>query len=220
MGNDPGRFDTVDDPTATEFTKLAGIDFEGRRLSPEEKKKKAMQDSLNWLRNNDPNIDKDPAPGLVSALSKITGLALPKKLTAKKKKKFVEDSISWLRENDPGRLDTVDDPTATEFTKLAGIDVEGRPLSTKEKKKKVMHDTLNWLRNNDPKFDIDPEPAMVGALSKVTGLPMPKKMTAKNKKRFVEDSISWLRENDPGRLDTVDDATATEFTKLAGIDFE
>merc|ERR1711865_1294197 len=141
----------------------------------------AMQDSLNWLRNNDPNIDKDPAPGLVSALSKITGLALPKKLTAEKKKKFVEDSIDWLRENDPGRLDTVDDPTATAFAALAGIDFEGRPLSAQEKKQKAMHDAFQWIRNNDAEVDDDPDVDLVSALSKITGSPMPKKTKAKDK---------------------------------------
>merc|ERR1711935_892437 len=162
----------------------------------------------------------DPESALVSALSKVTRIPMPKELTAKKKKKFVEDSISWLQENDPGRLDTVDDPTATEFTKLAGIDFEGRRLSAEEKKKKAMQDSLNWLRNNDPSIDKDPAAGLVSALCKITGLALPKKMTAKKKKKFVEDSIGWLRENDPGRLDTVDDPTATEFTKLAGIDFE
>merc|ERR1712166_932292 len=127
-----------------------------------------MEDSLTWLRNNDPKIDEDPEPALVSALSKVTGFPMPKKLTAKKKKKFVEDSISWLRENDPGRLDTVDDPTATAFTKLAGIDFEGRRLSAEGQKRNAMEDSLTWLRNNDPKIDEDPEPALVSALSKVT----------------------------------------------------
>merc|ERR1711957_488120 len=158
----------VDDPTAMAFTKLAGIDFEGRRLSAEGQKRNAMEDSLTWLRNNDPKIDEDPEPALVSALSKVTGFPMPKKLTAKKKHKFVEDSISWLRENDPGRLDTVGDPTATSFTKLAGIDFEGRRLSTEEMKQKAMEDSLNWLRNNELEMDEDPEPALVSALSKIT----------------------------------------------------
>merc|ERR1712086_578092 len=99
---------------------------------------------------------EDPEMSLVTALSKITGLPINDKLTSKKKKKFVEDSISWLQENDPGRLDTVDDPTASEFTKLAGIDFEGRPLSAEEKKQKAMQDTLNWLRNNELEMDEDP----------------------------------------------------------------
>merc|ERR1712157_20947 len=66
----------------------------------------------------------------------------------------------------------------------------------------------------------DPSRLLVNALSKITGNPMPKKMTAEAKKKFVEDSVNWLRENDPGRLDTVDDETAKAFTELAGIPYE
>merc|ERR1712048_19722 len=131
---DPGRLDTVDDPTAVAFTKLAGIPYDGVPLSPDEKKGKAMQEALNWIRNNDPLVDNDPDDELVSALSKITGAPMPKKMTPKNKKKFVDDCIDWLRQNDPGRLDTVNDPTAREFTKLAGIPYDGVPLSPDEKK--------------------------------------------------------------------------------------
>merc|ERR1711981_666010 len=123
-------------------------------------KRKAMEDALNWIRNNDPEIEDDPEESLVSALSKITGAPMPKKMTPKHKKKFVEASIEWLRENDPGRLDTVDDPAVTAFTKLAGIPYEGRPLSGDEKKRKAMEDALNWIRNNDPEIEDDPEESL------------------------------------------------------------
>merc|ERR1712207_23195 len=127
---------------------------------------------------------------------------MPKKMKPKQKKTFVEDSVAWLRENDPGRLDTVDDATVEILTKLAGISYEARPLSKDKNKNKAMEDALNWFRNNDPVFDNDdPEEDLVVALSKVTGVSMPKKMKPKQKKTFVEDSVAWLRENDPGRLD-------------------
>merc|ERR1712048_1404135 len=143
--------------------KLAGISYDGRPLSTNEKKRKAMEDALNWIRNNDPVIDNDPEEMLVSALSKITGAPEPKKKTPKHKKKFIEDCIGWLRQNDPGRLDTVDDATANAFTKLAGIPYNGRPLSTNEKKRKAMEDALNWIRNNDPVIDNGPEEMLVSA---------------------------------------------------------
>merc|ERR1712084_45986 len=57
-------------------------------------------------------------------------------------------------------------------------------------------------------------------MGKITGAPEPKKKTPKHKKKFIEDCIGWLRQNDPGRLDTVDDATANAFTKLAGIPYD
>merc|ERR1712176_246620 len=168
----------------------------------------------------DPKVDEDPSRLLVSALSKITGKAMPKKMTAEAKKNVVNDSIGWLRENDPGRLDMVDDATAKAFAELAGIPYEGRVLSADETKRKAMKDALEWVRNNDPKVDEDPSRLRVSALSKITGKAMPKKMTAEAKKKFVKDSIDWLRENDPGRLDTVDDETAKAFTELAGIPYE
>merc|ERR1711933_397787 len=146
--------------------KLAGIPYEGRALSPDEKKGKAMQDALAWRRKNDPRVEEDPEESLVSGLSKITGSPMPKKSTPKHKKKFVEDSIEWLRSNDPGRLDTVDDPTAVAFTKLAGIPYEGRALSLDEKKGKAMQDALAWLRKNDPRVEEDPEESLVSGLSK------------------------------------------------------
>merc|ERR1711897_109286 len=126
----------------------------------------------------DPDIDEDPSRLLVNALSKITGNPMPKKMTAEAKKKFVEDSVNWLRENDPGRLDMVDDATAKAFAELAGIPFEGRVLSADELKRKAMKDALEWIRNNDPFIEEDPSRPLVNALSKITGNPMPKKMTA------------------------------------------
>merc|ERR1712072_1197583 len=120
--------------------------------------------------HGEPEVLDDPDSALVSALSKVTGISMPKKKTPKRKKKFVEDSISWLRENDPGRLDTIDDPTAMALTKFAGISYEGRPLSREEKKLKALEDTLTWVRNNEPEVLDDPDSALVSALSKVTGI--------------------------------------------------
>merc|ERR1712241_577338 len=157
---------------------------------------------------------------LVKALSKLSGVPVPKKMKRKEKKKFVEDSLDWLRENDPGRLDTVDDPTVSSLMKLAGLPDLGSPLSPDRKKGKAMQETLTWIRNNDPEVDDNPDEDLIMALSKVTGGPLPKKMNGKEKKKFVEDSIDWLRENDPGRLDTVDDVTAASLSKLAGIPYE
>merc|ERR1712084_154218 len=53
---DPGSLDTVDDDTAEAFASLAGINYEGRPKSMKEKKKKAMNDALNWIRSSDPEI--------------------------------------------------------------------------------------------------------------------------------------------------------------------
>merc|ERR1712232_287632 len=216
---DPGNLDTVDDATAEAFTSLAGIKYDRRPKSQKEKKKKAMNDALNWIRKNDPDVDTNPDDDLVNALSKLTGNPVPTDMTPQSKKDFVDNSINWLRESDPGRLDMVDDATAGVFASLAGIDYEAPLKTKKEKKKKAMNDALNWIRSNDPIVDDDPDEDLINALSKITGKPLPKKMTRKAKKNFVDESMEWLRDFDPGRLDTVDDVTAEAFTKMAGIDY-
>merc|ERR1712072_1184350 len=125
------------------FTNFPGIPYVGRPLSQNEKKNKAMQEALDWIRENDFEIKDNPESALVSALSKITGASMPKKKAPKHKKKFVEDSVNWLRDNDPGLLDTVDDPTAMAFTNLAGIPYDGRALSATEKKSNAMQEALD-----------------------------------------------------------------------------
>merc|ERR1712048_558284 len=182
--NDPGRLDTVDEATAVAFTNLAGIPYESRPSTAEERKHKAMKDALEWIRHGDPIVGDDPKAESVSALSKITGAPMPKKMNAENKKKFVDDCVNWLRNNDPGRLGTVDEATAVAFTNLAGIPYESRPFTADERKHKAMKDALEWIRNNDPIEGDDPKAESVSALSKITGAPMPKKMTAKNKKKF------------------------------------
>merc|ERR1711933_22008 len=109
--------DTVDDATTEAITSMAGIPYEGRRVSAAEKKRKAMQDAYEWIRNNDPKVADDPDDDLMRALSRTTGRPMPEKMTPKNKKKFANDSVEWLRNNDPGRLDTVDDTTAEVLAK-------------------------------------------------------------------------------------------------------
>jgi len=46
-----------------------------------------MNDSLNWIRKNDPAIDEEPKENLVKALSKLTGAPVPKKNEIKAKEK-------------------------------------------------------------------------------------------------------------------------------------
>merc|ERR1711897_74512 len=132
------------------LTKLAGIPYKARPTTKTENKRKAMEDALNWIRNNDLRVDEEPKDNVMVALSKLTGAPMPKKMKSKQKKKFVEDSVAWLRENDPGRLDTVDDATVETLTKLAGIPYKASPATNDRNKRKAMEDALNWIRDNDP----------------------------------------------------------------------
>ena len=54
-----------DDITAEAFVDLAGISYEGRPRSRGETKRKAMEDALNWVRNNDPETEDDADEDLV-----------------------------------------------------------------------------------------------------------------------------------------------------------
>merc|ERR1711897_76847 len=121
---------------------FAGIPYQQKPLSADKKKSQAMDDALNWIRKNDPKVKDNPDEATITALSKLTGLPMPKKRTPRRKKEFVNESIKWLRKNDPGKLHTVDDPTAKAFTKLAGISLETRPLTAKKKKSEVLKDAL------------------------------------------------------------------------------
>merc|ERR1712176_1529180 len=170
-------------------------------------KNKAMEDTLNWFRNNDLVIDDDPKEDLVVALSKVTGVSMPKKMKPKQKKTFVEDSVAWLRENDSGRLDTVDDATVEILTKLAGISYEARPLSKDKNKNKAMEDALNWSRNNDSVYNDSSKEDLVVALSKVTSVSMTntieekqiksRSLYSRKKRDCMEKTLIWIRNNEP-----------------------
>merc|ERR1711933_41933 len=135
-------------------TDFAGIPYGIQLSKREEKKREAMENALEWIRNNDPVVEDIPKDDLMIALSKVTGVPLPK-MKSREKKKFVEDSITWLRDNEPRKMGKVDDATAMVITQLAGIPYQVRPSSHDKKKIKAMNDSLNWIRNNDPHINDD-----------------------------------------------------------------
>ncbi len=66
---------------------------------------KAIDDSINWLRNNDldPADVDDPT---AQALANLAGVMMPgTNLTPDEKARVVEDSVNWLRHNDPNAED-------------------------------------------------------------------------------------------------------------------
>jgi hypothetical protein len=87
-------------------------------MAPKNFLQEAVEDAVNWLRNNDPKLDGVTST-TAQAFSNITGLPLPKKkMSPDESKKFVEDAVNWLRRKDP-ELGNVDKPTADEVTKVA-----------------------------------------------------------------------------------------------------
>merc|ERR1711933_570865 len=96
----------------------------GLAIVKDEQKAKAIEDSLSWLRNNDPELEDVDESTLV-AFSKMAGIPLPKKLTPKNKKKTMESAIDWLRDTDSEELQNIDEPTLQALTELAGIPMPG-----------------------------------------------------------------------------------------------
>merc|ERR1712232_399210 len=110
---------------------------------------KAIAEAVEWLRNNDPNMNKVDKPTLKS-LTKFAGIPMPNKLTPKSKTKAMDKFLDWLRNNNINP-DDVDYATMKALTNLAGVSMPGGALTPEEQKGKAIADALDWLRNNDPK---------------------------------------------------------------------
>jgi hypothetical protein len=71
-----------------------------------------VADALNWLRNNNPDIDIDDFDDKsLSAIASLAGIPMPRGGPSKDGKgKAMEDSLDWIRQNSPS-LEDVDLPT-------------------------------------------------------------------------------------------------------------
>merc|ERR1712232_727639 len=85
---------------------------------PRDVKKKAVEDTVDWLRKNGPPMDELDEP-ILEALSDLAGVPLPRKMTPKEKTKFLEDSVDWIRKNKPD-LEAMDEPTLENLLKIPG----------------------------------------------------------------------------------------------------
>jgi hypothetical protein len=165
-------------------------------------KKKAIDDAMNWLRN-DPNpadVDDPTAQGLANLLAtharpSVSGGEGP----------VVEDSVNWPQQRCE---EDVNEPTLTALTNSGNTNAEGHIDSTQ--KKKAIDDAMNWLRNNDPNpADVD-DPTAKGWRTLL--LPMPGRLSPEEKARVV-DSVNWLRNNDV-KPEDVNEPTLTALTNL------
>jgi hypothetical protein len=87
----------------------------------EKNKKRFMEDSLDWLRKNVPDVDKNLDNPTVEAVTNLAGHALPPGIIPRvAKKKALEDSLDWLRNNDPN-VGNLDDPTMEALSQLTGM---------------------------------------------------------------------------------------------------
>merc|ERR1712151_391879 len=109
------------------------------------RKKKFVNDSIDWLRNNDPGrIDSFDDP-TAEALTNLAGISMP--ITSQTdRSKAIAEAVEWLRNNDPN-MNKVDKPTLKSLTKFAGIPMPNK--LTPKSKTKAMDKFLDWLRNNN-----------------------------------------------------------------------
>merc|ERR1711897_50675 len=160
-------------------------------LTPEDEKKKAVEDSLEWLRSNDVSGDDVDSP-TVKALSKLAGIPMPKKLTPENKKKTIDSAIEWLRNAESEDLPPVETPTLESLTSLTGVPMPG---VSQVDKARALEEALDWLRKNDPDVNKVDNPGLK-RLAKLSGEPMPKKLTPERKQKSLDDAMDWLRSND------------------------
>ena len=107
---DASELQDIDDPSLEALEKLAGLSLPDCAITSSERRDQAVEDSLNWLRNNDLNWEDVDAP-TVKALSKVAGIRIPKRLTSVNKKKTLETAIDWLRNIYATELQDIQDPT-------------------------------------------------------------------------------------------------------------
>merc|ERR1711862_295109 len=182
-------------------------------LNSPEMKKDGLQDAFEWLRDNDPSLNT-VSDDMFENFSNLSGVPMPKSKSRKDKQQFINDSLEWLRSNDPTVDKSLNDPVLDEFVALPDAAIlEKRP--PRNPRKEVMEEALEWLRNNDPDLSNVDDPT-AAAFSRLTDLPLPKKMSPKNKKKLMEHALDWLRENDPELEEHLDDPTVEAVSKLAG----
>jgi hypothetical protein len=206
--NDPNPED-VDDPTIQSLANLAGVPIP-KKLIPPEKKKPILDETMNWLRNNEPTHDVDEPT--LQKLANLTNNPIPSNIPPETKKKIIDDTMDWVRNNDPNPED-VDDPTIQSLANLAGVPIP-KKLIPPEKKKPILDETMNWLRNNEPNHDVD-EPTLQ-KLANLTNNPIPSNIPPETKKKIIDDTMDWIRNNDPNPED-VDDSTIQSLANLAGV---
>jgi hypothetical protein len=102
-----------------------------KTLTPQ--KKKAIDDAMNWLRNNDPNRPtwtiRQPGAG------ELAGLPCPAVCLRRRRPEVVEDSVNWLRNNElkPEISPSYgsDEPRGTPMPKGTLTPQRRRPLTTR-----------------------------------------------------------------------------------------
>merc|ERR1711933_516007 len=186
-------------------------------------KAKSMEDSIQWLRNHDPELDYVDV-GTLQAFTDMTGVPTPNIITSqKKKRRKAMGVVKWLEDQD--------EPEDEVIEVLKEV-IPARKIADGLKKKRKKHGrrrmsptenrrrednaeiAIEWLRKNEPIMaDISSDDIKV--LASMTGVVMPLKRTNRTRKKAMMNAIEWFRNNDQS-FDDVDDKTVEVFTKMTG----
>jgi hypothetical protein len=118
---------------------LAGFPLQPK-ASPKEMKK-ALDDAVSWLRNN------NPFPS-AQQLAKFLGSGVTHGFSPREKEELVDNVVDWARNNNDPTLQDLDGPICSLL--LLGISSHSKTFQQGENAGITLEDTVNWLRNNEP----------------------------------------------------------------------
>merc|ERR1712019_274482 len=133
-------------------------------------KKKAMEESMEWLRNNEPDLD-EVDDEVLEVFTNMTGFSTPKKFTPKSNKQKAKDAVEWIRNNEIN----IDDFPEESLIVMESLAPSSKiSISSKEKMDKddALDNTIEWLRNNESQVD-DIDEETIKVLTSMTGVRMP-----------------------------------------------
>jgi hypothetical protein len=103
----------------------------------EEEKSNLIEDSVQWLRLNQPNIDQIE-DSVIASFVNIAGISLPQlKLSLEEKTRTIQQSLDWLRNHDDQEFDEMNDDEVEAFAFLAERSLPIIEAKTKRKKSKT-----------------------------------------------------------------------------------
>merc|ERR1712207_112212 len=116
------------------FSKLTGAPIPRKMNS--KNRKRFVEDSLNWLRNNDPgrldNVDEKTA----ETITNFAGIPYERQLSKEEeeRRKAMEDALEWIRNNDPKVDEEPRDNLVVGISKLTGVKAPKKLRQGKRKK--------------------------------------------------------------------------------------
>jgi hypothetical protein len=162
------------------------------RISFKKDRQKAFDQTVDWLRTNDPKEDEVSSPAL-EALANLAAIPGHRKISKVERPKVVRFAIQLIQEKDP-RPDYVDDHTLQSLASLANI-----PLQTKEK---ALSETVSILRKTTLTPEQVDHPALE-ALANVAKVPTRRQKAISRTQRSVMlyQVMDYVRDNDRNKTE-------------------